>query len=37
MGTDYTPGVCICDGIQQVAGAFLNLVVEALQKLDDVL
>lgn len=36
-GNDYTPGVCICDGIEQVAEAFFNIVVEALQKLDDVL
>ncbi|PKS08154.1 hypothetical protein jhhlp_005430 [Lomentospora prolificans] len=36
-GNDYTPGVCICDGIEEVAEVFLDIVVDALQQLDEVI
>ncbi|CAI4216004.1 unnamed protein product [Parascedosporium putredinis] len=35
-GNDFTPGVCICDGIGEVAEVISDIVIEALQQMDEV-
>jgi len=36
-GHEFTPGSCVCEGIEEVAETFMGPVIQALQKLDNII